>query len=424
MNRMLNLLLVFAFGAAFSAGAEEPTWVRENELAVDTDFGRGETQEAVCDLRTAFTVATLENDPALKGLMYSAIGWELDAAVDPLRTAEIYAVPGSLVDGAFVPSGERVAVLPATTSRGSFNWQVTSAEKKLYQLTHTVRNAGAVDATGTLVGYIDFSHAAIWAPQDDVEAAVLGERTQSLTVTQDATWPWQPIGTPVALSGIRTDETLGEGVATATTFSFTGVGAFNYEYALDGGQLTIVVDGVETVLAATAGAWTSGTVEFGTSGDHVVAFSYVAAGGGSTAALRNVSRSDEDGDLASAEGDDICVDLQEGEVRTPKKLAWVLPFVYSPTNFIGTVDGTAARVSIVRLEGDDPDVTQWTEVGTPRVLKRDATDEGEVVWRAKKGVWKAVFEFYNGDKLLEKQTQVKIFDLRNATGNGLVIFVN
>lgn len=423
MNRMFYLVLVFAFSTAFSAVAEEPNWVRENELVLSCDLVRGEAQEAVCDLRTAFTVATLEDDPALKGLMYSAIGWELDAAADSSRTVAISATPGTLVDGAFAPVGSPVEVLPATTGRGSFNWQVATIEKKLYQLTHTVRNGSSVDATGTLVGYIDFSHAAIWASQDDVEAAVLGERTQSLTVTQDATWPWQPIGTPVALSGIRTDETLGEGVATATTFSFTGVGAFNYEYALDGGQLTIVVDGVETVLAATAGAWTSGTVELGTSGDHVVAFAYVAAGGGSTAALRNVSRSDEDGDLASAEGDDICVDLQEGEVRTPRKLAWVMPFVYSPTNFIGTVDGTVARVSIVRLEGDDPDVTQWTEVGTPRVLK-ESSDEGEVVWRARKGVWKAVFEFYNGDKLLEKETQTKIFDLRNATGNGLVLFIN
>ena len=420
MNRIFNTLLL---GVAFSAVAEEPNWVRENELNVDTDLVRDETQAAVCDLRTAFTVATLEDDPALQGLMYSAIGWELDAAADASRTVAISAVPGALVDGAFVSSGSPVAVLVAKPGRGSCDWQMTTAEKKLYQLTHTVKNGSAVDATGTLIGYIDFSHAAIWSSQGDVEAAVLGERTQSLTVTQDATWPWQPIGTPAALSGIRTEGALDEGLSTATVFSFSGVGAFTYEYALDGGRLTIVVDGVETVLAATAGAWTSGTVEFGTSGEHVVEFSYVAAGGGPTAALRNVRRDSPDlTALASDEGGDIRVDFQPGEVRTPRKLAWVLPFVYSPTNFIGTVDGTAARVSIVRLEGDDPDVTQWTEVGTPRVLKK-GSDEGEVVWRAKKGVWKAVFEFYNGDKLLEKDTQTKIFDLRNATGNGTVIFV-
>ena len=423
MKRAFNTLLPM-FGVAFSAVAEEPNWVRENELEVDSDLVRGETQEAVCDLRTVFTVATLEDDPALKGLMYSAIGWELDAAADPSRTAEIYAAPGSFVDGAFVVSGSSVAVLPARTGRGAFDWQVASAEKKLYQLTHTVRNGGAVDASGSLVGYIDFSHVVSWATQIEVEAAVLGEHTQSLAVTQDATWPWQPIGSPAALSGIRTDETLGEGVATATTFSFKGIGTFNYEYALDGGRLAIVVDGVETVLAATAGAWTSGTVEFGTSGEHVVAFTYVAAGGEATAALRGVCRECPDETaLASSESDDIRVDLQDGEVRTPRKLSRVLPFVYSPTNFIGTVNGTAARVSIVQLEGDDPDVTQWTEVGAPRVLK-ESSDEGEVVWQAKKGVWKAVFEFYNGDKLLEKETQTKIFDLRNAAGGGLVIFVN
>lgn len=414
-NCIVGLLSVGPFLALGESGAPvKAFWSGESDLAAVTNV-------MAIDCRKVFPVDNLE-DPALQDLMYSAIGWERDAAEDPSRTAAIVATPGALVNGAFVSSGSPVEVLPATTGRGSFNWQVSSAEKKLYQLTHTVRKGSAVDATGTLIGYIDFSHAVIWASQDDVEAAVLGERTQSLIVTQDATWPWQPIGTPAALSGIRTDETLGEGVATATTFSFTGVGAFNYEYALDGGQLTIIVDGVETVLAATAGAWTSGTVELGTSGEHVVAFAYVAAGGGSTAALRNVSRSDEDGDLASAEGDDICVDLQEGEVRTPRKLARVMPFVYSPTNFIGTVDGTVARVSIVRLEGDDPDVTQWTEVGTPRVLK-ESSDEGEVVWRARKGVWKAIFEFFNGDKLLEKETQTKIFDLRNASGNGMVIFI-
>ena len=125
--------------------------------------------------------------------------------------------------------------------------------------------------------------------------------------------------------------------------------------------------------------------------------------------------------LASGARSDVRVDLQEGEVRMPKKFSHVLPFVYSPTNFTGTVDGKSSRVSIVQLEGTDPDVTKWAEVpGTWRKLK-EATDEGEVKWRAKKGVWKATFEIFDGDKL--KETQIKYFDLRNATGNGLVLFV-
>ena len=119
---------------------------------------------------------------------------------------------------------------------------------------------------------------------------------------------------------------------------------------------------------------------------------------------------------------DVRVDLQEGEVRSPQKLAYVLPFVYSPTNFTGDIAGRSSRVSIVQLTGDDPDVTKWTEEvsGTARVLK-EATDEGEVKWRAKKGVWRATFEIFDGEVL--KDTQIKYFDLRNATGSGLVLFV-
>ena len=124
--------------------------------------------------------------------------------------------------------------------------------------------------------------------------------------------------------------------------------------------------------------------------------------------------------LAGGARSNVRVDLQEGEVRTPKKLAHVLPFVYSPTNFIGTVDGTAARVSIVRLEGDDPDVTTWTEADVPRVLK-EATDEGEVIWRARKGVWKATFEIFDGETL--EETQIKYFDLRNAAGYGFALIL-
>ena len=126
--------------------------------------------------------------------------------------------------------------------------------------------------------------------------------------------------------------------------------------------------------------------------------------------------------LADGARSDVRVDLQEGEVRTPQKLAWVLPFVYSPTNFIGDVAGTSSRVSIVKLTGEDPDVTTWTDevAGTARVLKREDSGEGAVVWHAKKGVWRADFVISGGENPV---TQSKIFDLRNASGTGLVFML-
>ena len=157
-------------------------------------------------------------------------------------------------------------------------------------------------------------------------------------------------------------------------------------------------------------------------GAHEVSFVYTAVGG-AVAAIRNVRWEVlDESSRTTSEGWQIRVDLQEGEVRSPQKLAYVLPFVYSPTNFTGTVDGKSSRVSIVQLEGTDPDVTKWAEVpGTWRKLK-EATDEGEVIWRAKKGVWKATFEIFDGETL--KGAQIKYFDLRNATGSkGLVLFI-
>lgn len=376
------------------------------------------------DCRTVFPVAKLEDEPALKGLMYSALGWELDTTPDASRTAMITAQGGTLEEGGFESDGSpEIVVMPAATGRGEFDWNLTYITKKVYRLTHTVMKSGRVDAGGTLCGYLDFRHCNIWASQGDVEKAVLGEVAHPIVVTQDEVWPWQPIDSAAVRSGIETVEELEPDVETATTFSFWGRGVLNYDYALSGGTLKVLADDeeVSTFVEVTAG-WVSRTIAFDGHEAHKVEFAYTADGNGA-AAIRNVRWEEPSEGLRTIDGvDGVRVDLQEGEVRTPKKLAHVLPFVYSPTNFIGTVDGKSSRVSIVRLTGDDPDVTKWTtEVsGTARVLK-ESTDEGEVEWKAKKGVWKATFEIFDGGKL--KDTQIKYFDLRNATGKGLLIFV-
>ena len=381
------------------------------------------SSESPCDLRTTFPVASL-SDTALKGLMYSANSWERDAAQDASRTATITAQAGTLVNGVFTPDGSaEVTVGAALTGDGTVDWALTEISKKVYQLTHTAKKGGTVDAAGTCVGYFDFTHCVSWASQADVEAAVLGAITHKIAVIQDEYWPWQPIDSAAVRSGIVTDEWLEPGEETATTFTFKGRGVLHYDYSLSGGELAVMAGGevVSVFTEATAG-WVACQVPFDGYGAHGVSFVYTAVGG-AVAAIRNVRWEvlDESSRTTGA-GEEIRVDLQEGEVRTPKKFAHVLPFVYSPTNFTGTVDGKSARVSIVQLEGTDPDVTKWTtEVpGTARKLK-EATDEGEVKWRAKKGVWKATFEIFDGETL--KETQIKYFDLRNANGNGLVLFV-
>ena len=383
---------------------------------------------AAVDCRTTFPVAKLENEPALQGLNYSASSWVREVVEeDSSRTATITARSGVLEDGVFTPdSSDEITVLPATGGDGTFNWQVLEISKKIYQLKHTVRKDGKEDAAGSCVGYFDFSDCDILASQADVETAVRAEFSHPIAVVQDEVSPWQPIGSAVARAGLATDSTLAEGVSTATTFLFSGIGAFTCEYALDGGQLKLVADGDEIALPATGGNWMPRRVDFDGEGEHVVSFAYTASGDGSTAKLRKVQWRKPDLEVEAVQEGVARLDLQEGEVRTPKKLAHVLPFAYSPTNFTGTVVGTSSRVSIVQLacggDGDPDDVTTWTNVvsGTGKVLRKSA-DEGEVVWRAKRGVWRATFEMLDGETVGD--TLTKILDLRNASGSGLVFFV-
>ena len=424
MKKNLKSALALAVGMgvlpAVAAGIEE------RELVVSSDL-----QDAVVvlsqDFRTVFPVAKLQGESALQGLMYSAVGWELEETADPSRTVTVTAQAGRLTgEGTFSPDGsEAILVLPARTGRGTTDWKATDGiQKKVYQLAHTVKKNGDVDAAACLFGYLDFTHCATdFATQEEVEAAVLGSITHKIAVTQDEVWPWQPIDLTVVRSGIVTDEGLEPEAETETIFDFKGRGVLHYEYDLSGGELVVIADDkVVATFAEPKADFVPCHVSFDGYGAHEVSFVYTAVGG-AVAAIRNVRWEVQDeSSRTTGAGEEIRVDLQEGEVRTPKKFAHVLPFVYSPTNFTGTVDGKSSRVSIVRLEGTDPDVTKWTtEVpGTARVLK-EATDEGEVKWRAKKGVWKATFEIFDGDKL--KETQIKYFDLRNANGNGLVLFV-
>ena len=422
MNRVSNTMLLVAAVTALSAKAD---FVRECELNAVTDVLLTSAPLQAVDLRTVFPVEKLRGEPALKGLMYSALGFERGASADATRTAKITARAGALVNGIFAYDGSaEITVLPPTTGEGVVDWTETRISKKLYQLTHTVMKNGVAEGA-ILYGYFDFTHCVTEiATQEEVEAAVLGEITHPIAVCQDEDSPWQPIDTSEVRSGIVTDEWLKPEDKTVTAFTFKGHGVLHYAYDLSGGTLEVVADGkVVATFTEPKGNWALCQVSFVGYGTHEVSFVYTAVGD-AVAAIRDVrwEELDEDSRTAGA-GVDVRVDLQEGEVRTPKSFEHVLPFVYSPTNFTGTVDGKSARVSIVQLEGADPDVTKWTtEVrGTARVLK-EATDEGEVKWRAKAGVWKATFEIFDGPTL--KDTQIKFFDLRDAKRSGLVLIIS
>ena len=380
--------------------------------------------EVQVDCRRVFEVRRSDGDPALTGFMYSAVGWDIGAADDGTRMVKITAVPGELADdGVFVPDGDgEQIVLSETTGRGTCDWEPSDAKHRVYQLTHIVRKGGSVDATGTLYGYLDFTHWDRRATLDDIKAALLNPATHAVDILQDAENPWQPIDFIQLVGvGIATDSALPQSIETSTGLEFSGHGALSFEYRLSGGTLSVAIDGREPeVIDVPTSGWVACTLAFVDPGEHSVVFTYTADGDGTTAALRHV-RWKEDERFVSMRSarSDLRVDLREGPVRMPARMEHVLPFAYSSTNWIGNVQGTAAKVTVVQLSGTDPAVTNWTDEvsGSFKVLV-DKSGEGEKVWHPKKGVWKATF-----DILGTSHSEEVWFDLRNAIAPGFMLMV-
>ena len=426
MKRILSTMLsgTVVIMLTLSAAADS---VRENELDVESVMQQMSIPQQVVDLRPVFPVESLE-DSALKGLMYSANSWVRDASADATRTATITAQAGSLADGVFTPDGSaELTVLPATPGEGTVDWVATEISKRVYRLTHTSRRGGTVDTAGTCYGYLDFTHCAIYASQEDVEAAVLGAITHKIAVIQDAIWPWQPLDSSVVRSGIETDELLSRGETTATTFTFKGRGVLHYEYELTGGTLAVDADGeTVSVFAAATADWVSCQVSFEGFGAHEVAFAYTAAGNYAVAAIRNVRWVVDDVSMWTQKGgDETRVDLREG-VRTPKSRDEILPFEYSSTNWIGVAGATAeskAHVRVVQMTGSDPAVTNWTtEVADTSSVLYDAPGEDTVCWKPKVGcVWKATFDILNGETSI--YSEEAWFDLRQTRVPGFLLML-
>ena len=392
------------------------------EFGITTQtYGASCSMEMPIDCRAVFEVRASAGDPALKGLKYSAFGWELDAAEDSSRMVAITAQAGDFdAGGVFRPDATpAVSVLPSVSGAGTCSWEVSHPSLKVYRLTHAVAKNGVADATGTLYGYLDFTHCDVRASQAEVEAALLLPASHDVAVRQDAVNPWQPVDYLQPSSGVETSFGLAEGDSTATTLAFAGHGTLVYEYKLTGGALSVEVDGAEIgPLATPTLGWVVRSLPFGGRGEHSVVFRYTAAGDGTMAAVRNVRwTEDEKFPFAGAVRSDVRTDLREGPVRSPARMEHVLPFAYSSTNWIGDVQGTAARVTITELTGTDADVRTWSEKGATRVLY-NAPGEGAVKWHPKKGVWKATF-----DILGTSHSEEVWFDLRNAIAPGFLLMV-
>ena len=412
--------LVLPVGLAFGGAYEDALYLG----CADRVSGSCET---AVDCREVYPVTTwLDGETVVKGLNYSAIGWDLEPAGDPSRTVAITARSGTLANGVFTPDGSaEFEVMPANGGRGLFDWRLGDIAGGVYRLVHKVTEGGSDVDEAPLYGYFYIRKR---ASQSEAEAALIDSITHPIAVHQDEQWPWQPIDFAVKGTGLVTEPTIPQGVETETSFSVKGRGILHYEYGLTGGGLVVVADGnvIATHDDPTPG-WVSCRIAFDGYGEHEVAFVYTAAGDGTEAGLRKVRWEILSESQRVADGlDNLCVDLTDGGVRSPERLSDVLPFVYSSTNWIGDVEGVSAasvaRVTIVRLkETEGVDMKDWDEVpGTFKELKR-SVGEGEITWNARKGVWRATFDILEGEDDIHQEAV--LFDLRESRGPGMAIIL-
>ena len=397
-----------------------------------------ETYSATVDGRVVIPVTS---ESVLKGLSYSSVGWDIVPDEGAARTVAIIAQSGYFTKGAFVADGDaKFEVLAETTGRGTCHWQVTAEllakiqkGKTLYRFVHAVKDEGVDDPSETLYGYFDFDLSAL--VDGTAMAAALAEVSHPVLMV-DHDRPWPPVDAATVRSGIVTDPSLEAGATTAMKLFFTGMGSLAFEYALDGGRLSVVADGVERELPATDGAWaTADALEFSDADVHEVMLVYTAAGDGSTAKVRHVRWLQADRvDYLSDVRQHVRLDTREGVlvVRRPNDL---LPFTWSSTNFTGVIEiglgetqridpQSVASVRVVQVTGAGDDVSQWaTEVeGTETTLIAEQKGEGTVTWKhVKPAVWKA--EFVIKPPAGETCRETRILDLRTYIGQGTVLFV-
>lgn len=379
------------------AASGDTSYVREDELVLSEPLLRFCGAEQAIDLSPCWTSV---EDLAKIPLSYSSVGWGIED------------LPGESTVRLDNVTGAVFNVQEGLTGRGVFPWVIRGIDKKVFHIQHVVTRGGVVRAEETLNAIFDFT--AIVERNDQIKTAVVG-CSQPIYCLDDPGHPWSLLGG------------AGEGVSNAAdgaqlSFSFAGTGVFSAELAFESGCVVVTLDGVEVETVMANGQWTGRDWPVADFGSHTVTLRY---SGTSEIRVRNAVMDGCDCRIRSGALEPSALDLRRG-VRKAKHYNEILPFTYSSTNWIGDVVGvtaaSVARVTIVQLTGSDPDVGNWTET-VPDTFKElvKKAGEGEVKWRPKQGVWKATFDILNNDTGIHQETA--ILDLRNASGNGLVLFL-
>ena len=415
MRTPVAFVLAAVAGVVFAEGVAS-----EDDLVLSTDRASGALSGQELNLSDVWALTSLA-DEQLAGLRYSSTGWGCRTVAEG-ATVRIAAVSGILTDGGFVADGAAATLVDGLTGDGTYDWVPQGVAKRVYRLMHEVSVDGKPKAEETLYCYFDFSSCVIQATAAEVAAAVCGEVSHAMKISNDVDHPWQPIDG--AGSGLLPEKNLAAGMETTISFAFTGIGEFSFSYRLTGGGLTVTLDGAEPVELTANDDWTAfGPLTFETFGAHTAVFAFTSAADADAAIKDVVWCRPEQASVAQAAATDKAMDLREG-VRVIRGFGELLPFVYSPTNFTGlagVADASIACVKVVQLTGTGPDLSLWSEEvpGTARELVRSASD-GTVVWNGRNGVWKATFDILDGETSVH--TESAVFDMRRF-GLGFMILL-
>ena len=378
--------------------------------------GTGEIAQCALDLSEAWDKRDVSDEP----ILWSSLGWEDEAEPEGGKTVTLRLIPLSTGEEQTLASG-------LTGHRQTFYWALGEVSKLVYNIRHVVVGGSPLEE---LNAYFSFEHYDDVPPSEaDVRAAIRsGDGTGwDFGIVNDPDNWWSLAGGP----GEGIEAPPGE---SALTFTVDGHGIFAFDYALEGGQWTVRVDGVVVRTMDGAADWTGAELPMdGRLVTHVIEFVTELSDGG-RAALRNVRWVDADDRFGGGRAGGGAADLREGALVV-RRASELMPFTWSSTNFTGnvlvrntgfvTVDPrSVAHVRVVQVTGEGEDVSQWTAevAGTERTLVAEKQGEGTVKWRgAKAGVWKA--EFTVGTDGGEACRETRILDLRNYIGPGMVLFV-
>lgn len=367
--------------------------------------------QVVCqlDLSRVWDKRDLKGEP----ILWSSQGWGLEPEINDGETVTLEVTAQSHEGVETLESG-------LVGYRQTRLWTLDGAEKTVYTIHHVVKSGAVSDQEKTLRAYFSFeNYEHVQPSMADVRAAICaGGDLQSYEVVNDPVNWWELVDGP------------GEGIEAPvgqSSLVFQRNGSYtslSFDYTLGGGTWKVSINGGEPVELSASDGWS--TVDFVVRGYALQTVEFITdLESDGVALLKNVRWIEDVSRFGTGQGSGAAVDLREG-VRVMRRRSELLPFVYSSTNFTGLAEAdgqSVARVSVVQLEGEGEALETWTPVtGSEKVLKKDATGEGSVVWCGKKGVWKAIFEIRDSGKTVV-HTEEAVFDLRNlACGFAVLVY--